>query len=64
MSLKGLEDQLKSDANKALENAKGIEKASEREAHETYLASEILLKLIENKRSVARANGVSQRAVD
>ena len=49
MDLKRVEDQLKDEANKALENVKGIEKASEREAHETYLASEILLKLVENK---------------
>ena len=45
MNADEIKNQLKDKANKTLENIKSIGKASEREVHETYLASEILLKL-------------------
>lgn len=47
MGIKKLKNQVKEEANKVLKNFKSLEKSSEREAHETYLASEILLRLSE-----------------
>ncbi|MEO8760689.1 MAG: hypothetical protein ABI448_07360 [Bacteroidia bacterium] len=45
MGIKKIKGQMKDEANKALENIKSIGNASKREIYETYLASEILLKL-------------------
>lgn len=45
MNLKNTENQLKTDFNNDVDKVKGLENASEREVHETYLAGEILLKL-------------------
>jgi hypothetical protein len=48
-SFKKIEDEIKAEANKTLQSVKTIGEASEREAHETYLAAEILRSLLENK---------------
>ena len=45
MNSKKIKDHIQNETNKALENIKSFGKASKREMHETYLASEILLKI-------------------
>jgi len=45
MNSKKLKDQINNETRKALENIKSFGKASKREMRETYLASEILLKI-------------------
>ncbi len=45
MSVEEIQHKIKTDFDKVIEEVKALEKGTIRETHETYLASEILLKL-------------------
>lgn len=50
MNIEYIKQKIKTDFDSVITEVKNLEKDTVRETHETYLASEILLKLIEDKK--------------
>ncbi len=65
MSVEEIQHKIKTDFDKVIEEVKALEKGTIRETHETYLASEILLKLSSgDKVTEAQIRFLKEQSID